>query len=251
MSSFKIIIPARYASTRLPGKALLDIAGKPMLQHVYETACSSEARQVYIATDDERIFEAASQFGAEVIMSSKDHASGTDRLAEVVDLLGEDDNSIIVNLQGDEIGMSPAVVNQVANALIDHTEVNMSTVCEQINSVDEVIDPNIVKVVMDKNNFALYFSRAPIPWDREANGNIQNSFKENQYFRHIGLYGYRAAFLKSYATLPKCVLEEQECLEQLRALYHGERIHVCLAIEATGIGVDTEQDLQQARDRLL
>lgn len=251
MTAFKVIIPARYASTRLPGKALLDIAGKPLLQHVYEATCASDADEVYIATDDERIVEAAKQFGARAIMTSEQHLSGTDRLAELVTIQGNDDSDIIVNVQGDELGLSPKVINQVAHALIDHADINMSTVCEAISSVDEVIDPNIVKVVMDKNNRALYFSRAPIPWDRQANGDIQESFNDSQYYRHIGLYGYRAGFLKQFASLPKCALEEQESLEQLRALYNGESIYVALAREATGIGVDTEDDLQQARERFV
>ncbi len=245
MSSFKIIIPTRYASTRLPGKALVEIAGKQLVQHVYEAACKSHARDIFIATDDERILKAANLFGAKVIMTSKHHDSGTDRLAEAIELLGDTDNSIIVNLQGDELGMHPVVINQVAEALIENTNVNMSTVCETIQESEQILDPNIVKVVMDEHNIALYFSRAPIPWDREASGEIQN-----QYFRHIGLYAYRKDFLIRYSKMEQCSLEKLECLEQLRALYYGEKIHVSIAKETTGMGIDTPEDLEKARREL-
>lgn len=247
MSGFIIIIPSRYASSRLPGKPLLDIAGKPLIQHVYESACKSQAREVYIATDDERILKAADAFHAKVIMTSDHHESGTDRLAEASDRLGKESDTIIVNLQGDELGMSPRVIDQAADALVNHPDCNISTICEPIECLKQVHDPNVVKVVTDENNFALYFSRAPIPWDREAQGEVNEKISPQTYFRHIGLYAYRQDYLQNFSQTPRCHLEKLECLEQLRALQHGEKIHVSVAVEGTGLGIDTPDDLERAR----
>lgn len=239
--SFTVIIPARFASTRLPGKVLLDIAGKPLLQHVYTTACHSNACKVVIATDNESVFDAAVVFGAECIMTSPEHTSGTDRLAEAVAILGLADEDIVVNLQGDEIGMPSELVNQVAYLLLKNPPVPMATLYEPVHEASDVIDPNIVKVVFDVNNKAIYFSRAPIPW------NIKGITET--CFRHIGLYAYRAGFISEFSRLPKCQLELSESLEQLRALYHGIDIAVEEAGVPCGIGIDTEADLARAREQ--
>lgn len=248
MSSFTIIIPCRYASTRLPAKPLLDISGKPLIQHVYESACSSKADNIYIATDDERIQSSIQSFNANVVMTSKHHESGTDRLAEAVETLDLKDDEIIVNLQGDELGMSSLVINQVAEALELNQDCNMATVCEVIQQAEEVFDPNTVKVITDENNYALYFSRAPIPWDRDSNGQLESNFHDRQYYRHIGLYAYRKKFLLEFSQMQRANLEIIESLEQLRALYHGEKIHVSIAKDTTGIGIDTPEDLEKARN---
>lgn len=239
-ASFIVIIPARLGSTRLPGKMLLEIAGKPLLQHVHLAARRSHAKKVIIATDDRRIADCAAAFGAECIMTSNVHMSGTERLAEAIDKLAVADDAIIVNLQGDEIGMPSALIDQVAGLLADHPAEQMATLCEAITDRNQIEDPNVVKVVSDRNNAALYFSRAPIPWHRS--GTPQN------YFRHIGLYAYRAGFLREFTRMPACAIERVESLEQLRALYHGATILVAEACVASGIGIDTEADLQRARE---
>ncbi len=248
MNSFSVIIPCRYASTRLPSKPLLDIAGKPLIQHVYESACLSKANNIYIACDDERIEAAAKSFNANVVMTSQYHESGTDRLAEAAKILNLADDEVIVNLQGDELGMTSGVINQVAEALHLNSDCNMATICEPIHQTEEVLDPNIVKVISDENNYALYFSRAPIPWDRDSNGKLDSNFHERQYYRHIGLYAYRNKFLTEFSQMQRANLEIVESLEQLRALYHGEKIHVSIAIDSTGIGIDTPEDLEKARE---
>jgi len=237
--SYKVIIPARYASTRLPGKPLLDISGKSLLQHVYEAACKSNATQVLVATDDQRIFDAAQSFGAYVVMTLSTHMSGTDRLAETVEIINEADDSVIVNVQGDEIGMSPTLIDQVANILNKNLSGKMATLYKQIEHESDIQDPNIVKVVFDNNGHALYFSRLPIPWHKHG--------IESKYYRHIGLYAYRTEFLKYYSKLPPCELESKESLEQLRVLYNGEKIYIEEACESSGIGIDTEDDLEKAR----
>lgn len=236
---FTVIIPARMGSTRLHGKMLLEIAGKPLLQHVYESAFQSNAGRIVIATDNSLIFEAGKAFGAECIMTSDEHNSGTDRLAEVVDKLGFSDDAIIVNIQGDEIGMPPELVNQVAGMLLDEPAGNMATVCEKIVDDRDISDPNVVKVVFNKLKAAIYFSRLPVPWHKEGLPHL--------YYRHIGLYAYRAGFLRKYSQLPVCELEQKESLEQLRALYYGETILIEEACAPSGIGVDTESDLLRAR----
>jgi 3-deoxy-manno-octulosonate cytidylyltransferase (CMP-KDO synthetase) len=240
---FKVIIPSRYASSRLPGKPLLEVAGKPLIQHVYETAKASKAVRIIIATDDERILKLAETINAEVIMTSSQHNSGTDRLAEVTELLDEDEDTIIVNLQGDEIGMPASLIDQVASALYTNPKKSIATLCEPITNVEDYTNPNVVKVVFDDRNSALYFSRSPIPWTK------QNSVPEESY-KHIGLYAYRCGFLKRFSTLPVSPLEQNESLEQLRALHNGEKIHVEVACDNAGIGIDTPEDLEKARKTL-
>lgn len=250
--SYSVIIPARYASTRLPGKPLLLIAGKPLLQHVYERARLSAADHVVIATDDERIQAAADAFGADVVMTRDDHISGTDRLAEASEVLGLDDQDIVVNLQGDEPMMPPKLLDQVAQAL-EQNEAEMATLCEPLSDHDLVFNPNIVKLVCNARMQAMYFSRAPIPWSRATfsdlhqKESLSSTIVPQSCFRHIGLYAYRVSFLKQYPQLSVCELEQLESLEQLRVLHHGYRIQVAVALADAGIGVDTEADLDLAR----
>jgi 3-deoxy-manno-octulosonate cytidylyltransferase (CMP-KDO synthetase) len=244
---FHIIIPARYASTRLPGKPLLEINGKPLIQHVYESACQCEAEKIYIATDDTRVQEVAKSFAAEVVMTATDHASGTDRLAEVVSILGLNDEEIIVNLQGDEIGVPDSLIHQLAKGLHEHPEHSIATLCERINNDADINNPNIVKVVFDQNNTALYFSRAAIPHLRQSQK--QDQFQQQNYFKHLGLYAYRVGYLKKFTATPVCELERSESLEQLRALYTGEKIYIEEACVPAGIGIDTEEDLNKARQQ--
>lgn len=237
---YSIIIPARYASTRLPGKPLLEIKGKPLLQHVFESASQTQAKSITVATDDERIKACAESFGASVVMTSGKHESGTDRIAEAARQLKLDDDEIIVNLQGDEYGLPVALIEQVASCLYKNPEKQMATLCEAISSIDDYLDPNNVKVVFDKNNTALYFSRSPIPMNR-------SSGLPDSAYRHIGLYAYRAGYLQEFTQLPACALEQTEALEQLRVLYNGGRIHIETAVDKTGIGIDSEKDLEAAR----
>ncbi len=236
---FSVVIPARYASTRLPGKPLLDIAGKPMLQHTFERAQQSDAQSVHIATDDERIRDLATSFGAEVCMTSPEHRTGTDRIQEVCSLLALDESQIIVNVQADEPLIPPTVINQVAENLAREEEAGIATLCEIICSQDEVKDPNSVKVVFDQRGFALYFSRATIPW--------QGSASAKNCYRHIGIYAYRVSALNQFVQWSVSGLEMQEKLEQLRALDNGVRIHVAQCAENIPPGVDTEKDLAQVR----
>ncbi|MCP4699630.1 MAG: 3-deoxy-manno-octulosonate cytidylyltransferase [Gammaproteobacteria bacterium] len=247
---FQVVIPARYASVRLPGKPLCDIGGKPMLAHVYARACESGAKRVLIATDDERIREAAAGFGAEAWMTSPQHRSGTDRLAEAVKRLGTADDAIIVNLQGDEPLMPPALIRQAAQALADHPEAEAATLCKTIRDRKTVWDPHVVKVVRDARGFALYFSRAPIPWLRDSFSRKDGEVS-NLHAGHIGLYAYRAAYLQVFTRLPVCKLEQDETLEQLRILFNGGKIFVAEACEAPGPGVDTAEDLARVRQLIL
>jgi len=244
---FHIIIPARYASTRLPGKPLLEINGKPLIQHVYESACQCEAEKIYIATDDTRVQEVAKSFAAEVIMTAAEHLSGTDRLAEVVTILGLNDKEIIVNLQGDEIGVPASLIHQLVKGLYDHPEHSIATLCERIYNDADINDPNIVKVVFDRNNTALYFSRAAIPHLRQSQK--QDQFQQQNYYKHLGLYAYRVGYLKKFTATPVCELERSESLEQLRALYTGNKIYIEEACAPAGIGIDTEEDLNKARQQ--
>lgn len=240
--AFQIIIPARYASTRLPGKPLLDINGKCLLQHVYESACRSKAATVIIATDDERIEAAARAFGATVCMTGDRHGSGTERLAEVIEKLQLSDADIIVNLQGDEFGMPAALLDQVAALLQDAAGADIATLCEAMEDPSEYDNPNVVKVVTDGNGRAMYFSRSSIPWhdpDKPPPAVLG--------YRHIGLYAYRAGFLRRYVQMPASCLELRERLEQLRALEQGAEIRVAVAREKPGLGIDTADDLQRAR----
>lgn len=236
--SFKVAIPARFGSQRLPGKPLLRIVGKPMIQWVFERAVVSGAEDVVIATDDERIAVCARGFGAQVCMTSDCHNSGSERLAETVRLLAWDDQTIVVNLQGDEPLMSSANIRQVAENLATRPQVSIATLCTPISSVEEFRDPNVCKVVRDQEDFALYFSRAPIPWTRDC-----PSEDPAGSYRHIGLYAYRAGYLKTFAAALPCELERIESLEQLRALWCGDRIHVDQAREHPERGVDTSEDL--------
>jgi 3-deoxy-manno-octulosonate cytidylyltransferase (CMP-KDO synthetase) len=248
---YKVVIPARYASTRLPGKPLRQLLGKPMLQYVFEAASACDASQVVIATDDARIEQAAETFGAEVCMTSPDHASGTDRLAEVVDKLGWPDHAIVVNVQGDEPLMPPALIDQVAHDLAHNPQADIATVATPLVAVGEFFDTNVVKVVVDKAGFALYFSRAPIPWDRDLlHDNVKALPIGIVPLRHIGIYAYRVGYLRRYAQMRPCPLEQAEQLEQLRALWYGERIHVAEASQRPGPGVDTDDDLHIAEQLL-
>lgn len=246
--AFRVLIPARYASTRLPGKPLLDIAGKPMLQRVYEQALASGAQSVVIATDDARIEAAARGFGAAVCMTSPAHGSGSERLAEAVTLLGYGDDEIVVNLQGDEPLMPPPLLKQVADNLAAHARAEVATLCTRIHTAAELFDPHAVKVVMDREGMALYFSRAVIPWDRDAFAVTTEELPDQAlHHRHLGLYAYRVGFLKRYVTLEPCALERMEVLEQLRVLWHGAGIHVAEAVVLPAPGVDTPEDLERVR----
>ncbi len=244
--SFIVVIPARYQSTRLPGKPLLDIAGKPMLHHVVERASQSAADAVYVATDDERIQHSCEALGDRVIMTSAEHQSGTDRIEEVARKLGLGDDAIVVNVQGDEPMIPPEVINQVAADLASHPDAQICTLYEEIDHDADVLNPNIVKVVADAYGCALYFSRAPIPFPR---GNAtQTSLKG--YKRHIGIYAYRVKVLHDFVNWPRCDLESTEQLEQLRALYNGSRIRIRKACAAIPAGVDTPEDLDKVRKLL-
>lgn len=241
---FKIVIPARYASTRLPGKPLLDLNGKPMIEHVYQCALKAGAGQVVIATDDERIVDAATKISAEVCLTSADHQSGTDRLAEVCQQYQWQDDEIVVNLQGDE-PLTPAdILQQVAHNLDAHPEAGMATLSTPITETEDVFDPNIVKVISNHNNMAMYFSRAAIPFYRDADS-VLSEQQLSVYQRHLGIYAYRVSFLKNYSNLPVCELENIEKLEQLRALFHGVSIHVEEAGSLPGPGIDTPEDIRK------
>lgn len=240
--SFSVVIPARYASTRLPGKPLLDICGKPMLQHTYERALASNADRVIVATDDPRIQEAAEGFGAPVCMTASTHVSGTDRIQEVSAQLKMLETDLVVNVQADEPLIPPNVINQVAENLQQNSEVGIATLCETITDKEEIVDGNSVKVVFDNQGHALYFSRATIPW--------QGSASAKNCYRHIGIYAYRVAVLNQFVEWPVCELEVTEKLEQLRALYNGIGIHVAVSSESIPPGVDTEKDLELVRAHL-
>jgi 3-deoxy-manno-octulosonate cytidylyltransferase (CMP-KDO synthetase) len=246
--NFCVVIPARYASTRLPGKPLLDIAGKPMIQRVYERACASSATRVVVATDDSRIVEAATGFGAEVLMTSADHVSGTDRIEEVARQLQLAADDIVVNVQGDEPLVPAAVIDQVAGNLAANPDAGIATLCEPVATAEDLFNPNIVKLVTDARGFALYFSRAPIPWNRDefADGQPGNEVVIEAR-RHLGIYAYRVSLLHDFVQWPVAALEQQESLEQLRAMVNGTRIHVAEAVEAVPPGVDTAADLELVR----
>ena len=250
--NYRVIIPARHASVRLPGKPLRELAGRTMLEHVYRRACQSGAREVIIATDDARIADAAEGFGAEVCMTADSHNSGTERLAEVVSLRGFDDEDIIVNLQGDEPLMPAACIEQVAEALHAHPDTQVSTLCARTEDHEALFDPNVVKVVRDSRDYALYFSRAPIPWCRGCfDLEPPQPSSDAVHYRHIGLYAYRAGYIKTYVAQSRAMLEEAESLEQLRVLWHGGRIIVPEAVEIPGPGIDTEADLKKVEALLL
>lgn len=250
-NSFKIVIPARYGSSRLPGKPLVDIAGKPMIQHVYERALETGINpdgDIVVAIDDERIFEVCHQFGAHAVMTSPDHQSGTDRLAEVAEIMGWGDDTIIVNLQGDEPLMPHNLISKVALNLAEAPNAGIATLSTPINEVGDLFDPNIVKVVTNQYGLALYFSRAPIPWDRDSYGADSFESVSTPYpQRHLGMYAYRTGTLKQIASSQMTDLETQEALEQLRALWLGIGIHVESIAEQPGHGVDTAGDLERVR----
>ncbi|MBW6392220.1 3-deoxy-manno-octulosonate cytidylyltransferase [Billgrantia antri] len=246
-NAFVAVIPARFGSSRLPGKPLLDIAGEPMVAHVWHRACESTASRVVVATDDTRIRDALLPLGAEVVMTRADHPSGTDRLAEVAELLGLADNAVLVNVQGDEPLIPPSLIDQVALRLHDDPGASIATLAEPIADVEALFNPNVVKVVRALSGRALYFSRAPIPWDRESFAARPEWLETDAWLRHIGLYAYRAAFLAEYRDWHPSTLEQLEQLEQLRALHHGHPIQVALAAEPNPAGVDTLEDLARVR----
>ena len=238
-AGFIVVIPARYASTRLPGKPLAQIAGKPMIEWVYRQAAQSGASEVIVATDDERIVAACKKFGAPAELTSGEHASGTDRIAELARRFAWADDQIVVNVQGDEPLISPLCIAQTARLLGWHPQAAIATLTAPLEGENEFRDPNFVKVVTDKDGWALYFSRAPIPWPRDGGMPAVR--------RHIGLYAYRAAGLKAISAAPACALEETERLEQLRALWLGLKIIVANAVEPPSPHVDTPEDLDKIR----
>lgn len=247
--SFRIVIPARFGASRLPGKPLADIAGKPMVVHVRERCLASGADEVWVATDDERIAEAVRAHGGDVLMTRAEHPSGTDRLQEVAAQLGLADDDILVNVQGDEPLIPPEVIDQVAANLAAHPGFGIATLCEPINSGDDLFNPNIVKTVFDVHGRALYFSRAPMPWHREgfASGDRTGPLPAGEWWRHIGIYAYRVSLLNRYVEWEPAPLERTESLEQLRAMYHGVPIHVQPACADVPGGVDTQADLDRMR----
>jgi 3-deoxy-manno-octulosonate cytidylyltransferase (CMP-KDO synthetase) len=247
MSHFHVVIPARHASTRLPGKPLLLIAGKPMVVRVAEQAAQSGAQQIWIATDHHAIANVAHEYGFKACLTRESHASGTDRIAEVVEQQGWPDDTIVVNVQGDEPLIPSALIRAVADHLSDHPECAIATACHPIHDETAMRNPNIVKTVLDKNGNAMYFSRATIPYPRDAFAQLQPLPADLPILRHIGIYAYRAGFLRAYGQLAPAAIEHFEALEQLRALYHGYKIGVVIAEQAPPGGVDTEQDLQTVR----
>ena len=249
--AYTVVIPARYGSSRLPGKPLLDIQGKTMVQRVWEQAGCSGAERVVIATDDVRILEVAQGFGAEVCMTSVDHLSGTDRLQEVVTELGLADDHIVVNVQGDEPLIPPQVIDQVAVNLRRHRHAGIATLCEDIDAIEDLSNPNVVKVVSNAQGMAMYFSRAAIPWPRDAFTHTRDVMPRGEnWYRHIGLYAYRVEFLHQFVAWSPAPQEQLESLEQLRALHNGVVIHVDKAVSNVPAGVDTDEDLALVRNAL-
>jgi 3-deoxy-manno-octulosonate cytidylyltransferase (CMP-KDO synthetase) len=244
---FRVVIPARFASSRLPGKPLADIAGKPMVVRVAERAVQSGASEVIVATDDSSVYEAVEKAGYRALMTSPDHASGTDRLAEVAGILGCAEDDILVNVQGDEPLIPPALIRECALALTLHETAAIATLAHPLRDEAEFRNPNVVKVVTDEQGYALYFSRAPIPFPRDAFAAGQSLPPELPMLRHIGLYAYRASFLAAFGGLMPAPLERFEMLEQLRALWHGYRIAVAVTPDSPGAGVDTPEDLERVR----
>ncbi len=248
MTAFRVVIPARFASTRLPGKPLADIAGKPMVMRVVERALQSGSPDVWVATDHQGVFDAVQAMGGKVLMTRSDHPSGTDRLAEVVEQLGWADDEIVVNVQGDEPLIDPALIGAVARALASDLDAAIATAAHPLADAAEVFNPNVVKVVCNAAGQALYFSRAPIPWARDAYSTARERLPEGlPVLRHVGIYAYRVAFLRRYAGLAPSPLEHWEALEQLRAMWHGYRIQVLQVADAPPAGVDTPEDLERVR----
>ena len=248
-TAFVVLIPARLASTRLPDKPLADIAGVPMVVRVAQQAAASGAERVVVAGDDPRIIAACEAHGVQALLTRTDHASGSDRLSEACAQLGLADDAIVVNVQGDEPLIEPALIDAVAQSLSDHPDAAMSTAAHAIESPEEFGNPNVVKTVLDARGYALYFSRAPIPWWRD--GFVQQGARavptSPPALRHIGIYGYRAGFVRRFPSLPPAPVESTEALEQLRALWHGYRIAVHISSHAPGPGVDTPEDLARVR----
>ena len=244
---FRVVIPARYASSRLPGKPLADIGGRPMVLHVLERALQAGAESVVVATDDARVQQAVEAAGYQALMTSPDHQSGTERLVEVAETLGWADDTLVVNVQGDEPLIDPALIREAARQLVLHDDAVMATLAHPIHDHADFINPNVVKVVTDEAGYALYFSRAPIPWPRDAFAAQQAMPHELGALRHIGLYAYRAGFLRTYASLASSPLERYEMLEQLRVLWHGHRISLGITPTAPAPGVDTPEDLKRVR----
>jgi 3-deoxy-manno-octulosonate cytidylyltransferase (CMP-KDO synthetase) len=248
MIAFHVVIPARYASTRLPGKPLADLGGKPMVVRVLERARKAGAASVWVATDDERVRDAVNAVGGDALLTRADHPSGTDRLAEVVDTLGWSADAIVVNVQGDEPLIDPALIAAVAQSLADDPVAAIATAAHPLQDAAEFFNPNVVKVVCDAREHALYFSRAPIPWARDAFATVREALPAGlPARRHVGIYAYRVAFLRRYASLSVSPLEQWEALEQLRALWHGFRIRVMPVATAPAAGVDTPEDLERVR----
>jgi 3-deoxy-manno-octulosonate cytidylyltransferase (CMP-KDO synthetase) len=244
---FCVLIPARLASTRLPNKPLADIDGQPMVVRVAQRASASSAHRVVVAADSAAIAEACREHGVEAILTRSDHASGSDRLAEACELLGLAGQDVVVNVQGDEPLIDPALINSVADKLQAHPEASMSTAAHPIASAADFTNPNVVKVVLDSRGFALYFSRAPVPWWRDAFATGIQDVPQPRPLRHVGIYGYRADFLRAFPRLPQAPIEVAEALEQLRALWHGHQIAVVVTATAPGAGVDTPEDLERVR----
>lgn len=241
------IIPARYASTRLPGKPLADIGGRPMVCHVCERAAASGVDRVIVAADDARIVEAVERFGGEAMLTRSDHRSGTDRIAEVVARLGLSGETLVVNVQGDEPLLPPESIDQVIAGLRQRPQASVATLSERIGSEAELRSPAVVKVVTDHEGYALYFSRALIPWPRDGLDSATLATAEPGWQRHIGLYAYRAEYLQRMVTVPAPTIEQLESLEQLRVLWAGGRIHVAQARVPSPAGVDTPHDLERVR----
>jgi 3-deoxy-manno-octulosonate cytidylyltransferase (CMP-KDO synthetase) len=254
MLTFKIVIPARLGSTRLPRKVLREIQGKPLIRYVWEAACASGAEQVVIAADDPLVQAAARGFGADACLTSAAHQSGTDRVHEVAQMRGWPADALVVNLQGDEPLMPPALIREAAQLLRDDARADIATLCHPLHEAAEWHNPNMVKVVMDAAGYALYFSRAPIPWRRDAVSGTEQAalhFPAGMAYRHIGLYAYRVGSLARFSLLPPSSLEQCEALEQLRALAHGLRIKLAVTDLPPPRGVDTEEDLQAVAAALM
>lgn len=248
---FTVIIPARYAATRLPGKPLADLGGRPLLQWVHERALASGAARVVVATDDARIEAAARAFGAEVVMTSPEHRSGTDRIADAARQLGLPDDALVVNVQGDEPLMPPPLIRQVAGNLAAHPAADMATLSQRILTLSDLASPHVVKVVCDREGYALYFSRALIPQPRDGMPEAEHlADAVPGWQRHIGIYAYRVGFLRAFVRWPPAAIESTEMLEQLRALWNGASIHVAEACAPAPVGVDTPDDLARLRERV-
>lgn len=244
---FRVVIPARYASSRLPGKPLADIGGRPMVLHVLDRALQAGAQEVVVATDDVRVQQAVEAAGQHALLTSPEHASGTERLVEVVETLGWNDDTLVVNVQGDEPLIDPALIREAARQLVLHEDAVMATLAHPIHDHADFVNPNVVKVVVDEAGYAVYFSRAPIPWPRDAFAVGESLPETLGALRHIGLYAYRAGFLRTYSGLAVSPLEQVEMLEQLRVLWHGYRISLGIAAGAPAAGVDTPADLARVR----